>query len=166
MNFRSATTITRFSLPAALLCASLWSGATLAQQPRQTPDIDNIGTRDITAGLPAGLPSVEAELATGRRIAQEFEQAVTLSQDSVVVEYIDRIGQNIVRNSDARTPFTIKVVESDEIAAVALPGGFFYVNTGLILAADDEAELAGAIAHQIAHIAARHTAQQRRGHRS
>jgi beta-barrel assembly-enhancing protease len=74
----------------------------------------------------------------------------------VVNEYVNRVGQNLVRNSDAKVPFTIKVVDADEINAMALPGGFFYVNSGLILAADDEAELAGVMAHEIAHVAARH----------
>ncbi|MGZ4822820.1 MAG: M48 family metallopeptidase [Terriglobales bacterium] len=83
-----------------------------------------------------------------------------LVQDPVVTEYVNRIGQNLVRNSDARVPFTIKVVDSDEINAFALPGGFFYVNSGLILAADDEAELAGVMAHEIAHVAARHATRQ------
>ena len=81
-------------------------------------------------------------------------------QDPVVVEYVNRIGQNLVRNSDAKVPFTIKVVDSDDINAFALPGGFFYVNSGLILAADDEAELAGVMAHEIAHVAARHATRE------
>jgi len=81
-------------------------------------------------------------------------------QDPVITEYVNRIGQNLVRNSDAKVPFTIKVIDSDEINAFALPGGFFYVNSGLILAADEEAELAGVMAHEIAHVAARHAMQQ------
>jgi predicted Zn-dependent protease len=88
------------------------------------------------------------------------ESTVKLVQDPVVNEYVNRIGQNIVRNSDAKVPFTIKVVDSDEINAFALPGGFFYVNSGLILAADDEAELAGVMSHEIAHVAARHATRQ------
>jgi predicted Zn-dependent protease len=78
----------------------------------------------------------------------------------VIAEYVNRIGQNLVRNSDAQVPFTIKVIDSDEINAFALPGGFFYVNSGLILAADEEAELAGVMAHEIAHVAARHITRQ------
>jgi predicted Zn-dependent protease len=78
----------------------------------------------------------------------------------VIAEYVNRVGQNIVRNSDAKVPFTIKVIDSEEINAVSLPGGFFYVNTGLILAADEEAELAGVMAHEIAHVTARHGAEQ------
>jgi len=92
----------------------------------------------------------------GREYAQQIEHSMKMVQDPVVNEYINRIGQNLVRNSDAKVPFTIKVVDSDEVNAFALPGGFFYVNSGLILAADEEAELAGVMAHEIAHVAARH----------
>jgi predicted Zn-dependent protease len=80
--------------------------------------------------------------------------------DSVVTEYVNRIGQNLVRNSDAQVPFTIKVIDSDVVNAMALPGGFFYVNSGLILAADEEAELAGVMAHEISHVAACHLARE------
>jgi len=92
----------------------------------------------------------------GKQYAQEVESSVKLIQDPVVNEYVNRIGQNLVRNSDAKVPFTIKVIDSDEVNAMALPGGFFYVNSGLILAADNEAELAGVMSHEIAHVAARH----------
>src|SRR5436853_511574 len=90
----------------------------------------------------------------------QIEQSMRMVQDPVVTEYVNRIGQNLVRNSDAKVPFTIKVIDSDEINAFALPGGFFYVNSGLILAADEEAELAGVMAHEIAHVAARHATKQ------
>src|ERR1700730_9720310 len=95
----------------------------------------------------------------GKEYAMQVEQGVKLVQDPVVNEYVNRIGQNIVRNSDAKVPFTIKVVDSDEVNAFALPGGFLYVNTGLILAADEEAELAGVMAHETGHVAARHGAE-------
>jgi predicted Zn-dependent protease len=104
--------------------------------------------------------SLEKEIALGRQLAAEIERQVKLVEDPVINEYVNRVGQNIVRNSDAKVPFTIKVVESDEINAFALPGGFFYVNSGLILAADDEAELAGVMAHEIAHVTARHGTEQ------
>src|SRR5262249_36856934 len=104
--------------------------------------------------------SLEKEIAMGRQIAAEIERQVKLIEDPTVSEYVNRVGQNLVRNSDAKVPFTIKVVESDEINAFALPGGFFYVNSGLILAADDESELAGVMAHEIAHVAARHGTEQ------
>ena len=96
----------------------------------------------------------------GRQLATEIEREVKLNEDPTINEYVNRVGQNLVRNSDAKVSFTIKVVESDEINAFALPGGFFYVNTGLILAADDESELAGVMAHEIAHVAARHGTEQ------
>ena len=96
----------------------------------------------------------------GKQYAMQVESSVKLVQDPVVNEYVNRIGQNLVRNSDAQVPFTIKVIDSDEVNAFALPGGFFYVNSGLILAADEEAELAGVMAHEIAHVAARHAMRQ------
>ncbi len=117
-------------------------------------DIGKIGDRHVGRGL--DLYSVEREQALGRQLAAEVERTSKLIKDSIVTEYVNRIGQNLVRNSDARVPFTIKVLDNDEINAFALPGGFFYVNTGLILAADNEAELAGVMAHEIAHVAARH----------
>jgi predicted Zn-dependent protease len=96
----------------------------------------------------------------GKQYAQEVEATSKLLQDPIVTEYVNRIGQNLVRNSDAQVPFTIKVIDSDEVNAFALPGGFFYVNSGLILAADEESELAGVMAHEIAHVAARHATRQ------
>jgi len=122
-------------------------------------DIDDIGTRDINKHS-INFISLDKEIAMGRQMAAEVEKEVKLVDDPVINEYVNRVGQNLVRNSDAKVPFTIKVVESDEINAFALPGGFFYVNSGLILAADDEAELAGVMAHEIAHVAARHGAKQ------
>ena len=104
--------------------------------------------------------SLESEIAMGRSLARELEQSVTLVQDPTVTEYVNRVGQNIVKNSDSKIPFTIKVIDSDEINAMSLPGGFFYVNTGLIRAADEEAELAAVMAHEIAHVTARHSAEQ------
>ena len=104
--------------------------------------------------------SLESEIRMGKQYAMQVESTVKLVQDPVITEYVNRIGQNIVRNSDAQVPFTIKVIDSDEVNAFALPGGFFYVNTGLILAADEEAELAGVMAHEIAHVAARHGTRQ------
>jgi hypothetical protein len=100
--------------------------------------------------------SLEKEIQIGRQLALEVEQSAKMVNDEIVTEYINRIGQNIVLHSDAKIPFTIKVIDSDEVNAFALPGGFFFVNKGLILAADNEAELAGVMAHEIAHVAARH----------
>ena len=122
-------------------------------------DIDNIGNRNINKHQ-INFMSYESEIAMGRQLSAEVEREVKLVDDPMVNEYVNRVGQNLVRNSDAKVPFTIKVVESDEVNAFALPGGFFYVNSGLILAADDEAELAGVMAHEIAHVTARHGAEQ------
>jgi predicted Zn-dependent protease len=122
-------------------------------------DVDNIGNRNINKGS-INFISLDKEIAMGRQLAAEIERQVKLIDDATINEYVNRVGQNIVRNSDAKVPFTIKVVESDEINAFALPGGFFYVNSGLILAADDESELAGVMAHEIAHVAARHGTEQ------
>ncbi|MDP9268175.1 MAG: M48 family metallopeptidase [Acidobacteriota bacterium] len=123
-------------------------------------DVDAIGNRGIGNRGLGNWYSLEREIAMGKQYAQQIESSAKLVQDPVVTEYVNRIGQNLVRNSDAKVPFTIKVIDSDEINAFALPGGFFYVNTGLILAADEEAELAGVMAHEIAHVAARHAARQ------
>ena len=123
-------------------------------------DVDEIGNRDIGGKGLGNWYSIEKEVRMGKAYAQQVEQTVKLIDDPVVNEYVNRIGQNLVRNSDAKVPFTIKVVDSDEINAFALPGGFFYVNSGLILAADNESELAGVMAHEIAHVAAHHAMRQ------
>jgi predicted Zn-dependent protease len=161
---------TRQFLGALLALSLAISPATLAQaqqqsqQEKQQPqekvkkgskdDVEAIGNRNVGGGL--NIYSLEKEIAMGKYYAQEIERSVKLVDDPIVAEYINRVGQNLVRNSDARVPFTIKVIDSDEINAFALPGGFFYVNSGLILRADEEAELAGVMAHEIAHVTARH----------
>ncbi len=104
--------------------------------------------------------SMEREIALGKQMAEEVEREAKLVDDPVITEYVNRIGQNLVRNSDAKVPFTIKVIDSKEVNAFALPGGFFFVNSGLVLKADNEAELAGVMAHEIAHVAARHATKQ------
>ena len=113
-----------------------------------------IGHRNIGTGL--NFYSLEREIAVGQDLAKQVEQTSKLVTDPAITEYVNRIGQNLVRNSDSRVPFTIKVIDSGEINAFALPGGFFYVDSGLILAAESEAELAAIMAHEIAHVAARH----------
>ncbi len=116
-----------------------------------------IGKRNINKGIISKMSSgVDKEVAQGRQIAAEVDRTAKFVDDPVITEYINRVGQNIVLHSDAKVPFTIKVIDSDEVNAFALPGGFFYVNKGLILAADNEAEVAGVMAHEIAHVAARH----------
>lgn len=117
-------------------------------------DVEAIGNRRVGKGV--NFYSLEKEIALGKQLAQEVERSSKLIDDPVVTEYINRVGQNLVRNSDARVPFTIKVIDSDEVNAFALPGGFFYVNSGLILRAQEESELAGVMAHEISHVTARH----------
>jgi len=123
-------------------------------------DVNAIGNRKVGGRGIGDWYSVESEIRMGKQYAQMVESSSKMVADPVVNEYVNRIGQNLVRNSDAQVPFTIKVIDSDDINAFALPGGFFYVNSGLILAADEEAELAGVMAHEIAHVAARHATRQ------
>jgi beta-barrel assembly-enhancing protease len=117
-------------------------------------DVDAIGNRGVGKGV--NFYSIDKEIALGRQLAAEVEKSAKLINDPVVTEYVNRVGQNLVRNSDAKVPFTIKVIDSDEVNAFALPGGFFYVNSGLILRAQEESELAGVMAHEISHVTARH----------
>jgi predicted Zn-dependent protease len=121
-------------------------------------DPEEIGNRDVGKGV--NFYSIEKEIALGKQLAQEVERQAKIVDDPVIAEYVNRVGQNLVRNSDAKVPFTIKVVDAEEINAFALPGGFFFVNTGVLLNADSEAELAGVMAHEIAHVAARHGTRQ------
>jgi len=121
-------------------------------------DPDQIGNRKVDNG--PNLYSIEKEIALGKQLAAEVERQAKIIDDPVIAEYVNRLGQNLVRNSDAKVPFTIKVIDTEDVNAFALPGGFFYVNSGLIMKADSEAELAGVMAHEIAHVAARHGTRQ------
>ena len=141
--------------------------AATANAPKETHnkdknDIDDIGDRKVgqTGKSLGDWYSIDTDVKMGKQYAMMVESSAKMIQDPVINEYVNRVGQNLVRNSDAKVPFTIKVVDSDDINAFALPGGFFYVNTGLILAADNEAELAGVMAHEIAHVAARHATRE------
>lgn len=121
---------------------------------------DMIGKRNINGGIISKMSgSTEKEVRLGREAAAEVDRQAKFIEDPLITEYVNRVGQNIVLHSDAKVPFTIKVIDSDEVNAFALPGGFFYVNKGLLLAADNEAELAGVMAHEIAHVAARHAVE-------
>jgi beta-barrel assembly-enhancing protease len=126
------------------------------KDPKKDPD--QIGNRDISKGL--NWYSINKEIALGKQMSIALERSVQIVDDPVIAEYVSRLGQNLVRNSDSKFPFTIKVIRDDSINALSLPGGFFYVNTGLILTSSNESELAGAMAHEIAHIAARHWTRQ------
>jgi len=123
-------------------------------------DVNAVGQRNIGGRGIGNWYSTNWEIGTGKQYSMEIEKSSHLVTDPVVVEYINRVGQNIVKNSDAKVPFTIKVLDTDEINAMALPGGFFYVNSGLILACDSEDELAGVMAHEISHVAAHHAARE------
>jgi hypothetical protein len=129
-------------------------------KPGSIEDVSAVGNRDIGGRGMGNWYSTDSEIKMGKQYADEVEKSTRFITDPTIDEYVNRIGQNIVKNSDCKVPFTIKVIDSDEINAMALPGGFFYVNSGLILAADEEAELAGVMAHEIAHVCAHHAARE------
>lgn len=129
-------------------------------KPGSIEDVNSVGNRDIGGRGVGNWYSTDTEIKMGKMYASEIEKSTKFITDPVVVEYVNRIGQNIVKNSDCKVPFTIKVIDSDEINAMALPGGFFYVNSGLILNADEEAELAGVMAHETAHVCAHHAVRE------
>jgi predicted Zn-dependent protease len=129
-------------------------------KPGSIEDVSAVGNREIGKRGFGNWYSTDSEIKMGKQYADEIEKSTKFITDPEVDEYVNRIGQNIVKNSDCKVPFTIKVIDSDEINAMALPGGFFYVNSGLILAADEEAELAGVMAHEIAHVCAHHAARE------
>jgi len=139
-----------FALLFAIVTPSVWAD--------DKKDPDKIGDRSVDKGI--NFYSIEKEIAIGKQMAQEVERQAKIVDDPIIAEYVNRVGQNLVRNSDAKVPFTIKVIDSEEINAFALPGGFFFVNTGILLNADNEAEMAGVMAHEIAHVAARHGTRQ------
>src|SRR5271168_1490112 len=146
-----------FGLSSVLLLSfSFLTVPSFADDKAKNPDA--IGDRDVGRGV--NFYSLEKEIALGKGLAQQVERQAKIIDDPIIAEYVNRVGQNLVRNSDAKVPFTIKVIDSDEVNAFALPGGFFFVNSGLILKADSEAELAGVMAHEIAHVAARHGTKQ------
>jgi len=143
----------RFSTVVLALLVTL---SAFAKDKKKDPE--EIGNRDVGKGV--NFYSIEKEIALGKQLAQEVERQAKIVDDPVIAEYVNRVGQNLVRSSDAKVPFTIKVVDAEEINAFALPGGFFFVNTGVLLNAESEAELAGVMAHEIAHVAARHGTRQ------
>jgi len=129
-------------------------------KPGSIEDVNAVGTRNIGGRGMGNWYSTESEIKMGKQYADMIEKSTRFITDPVVTEYVNRIGQNIVKNSDCKVPFTIKVIDTDQINAFALPGGFFYVNSGLILAADEEAEMAGVMAHETAHVCAHHAARE------
>ncbi len=136
--------------------ALVTSTTAFAQDKKKDPD--EIGNRDVGKGV--NFYSIEKEIALGKQMAQEVERQAKIVDDPIIAEYVNRVGQNLVRNSDAKVPFTIKVIDAEDINAFALPGGFFFVSFGILLNADNEAEMAGVMAHEIAHVAARHGTRQ------
>jgi predicted Zn-dependent protease len=146
-------------LVAVLTALSMLSLSAFGQsKPNPKNDPDAIGDRKVGDGV--NFYSLEKEIALGKQLAQEVERQAKVIDDPVIAEYVNRVGQNLVRNSDAKVPFTIKVLDTEEVNAFALPGGFFFVNSGLILKTECEAELAGVMAHEIAHVACRHGTKQ------
>jgi beta-barrel assembly-enhancing protease len=129
-------------------------------KPGSIDDVNAVGTRDIGGRGLGNWYSTDTEIGMGKAYATQLAKSAKFVNDPVVNEYVNRIAQNLVKNSDAKVPFTIKVIDSDEVNAMALPGGFMFVNSGLILTADDEAEMAGVIAHEISHVAAHHAVRE------
>jgi len=151
--------MSRAKIVVALAIALSLPFSGLAEKKKKPKDdVTQIGERNVGKGI--NIYSVEKEIAMGKQYADEIEKHSKIVDDPVVAEYINRLGQNLARHSDTRIPFTFKVIESPQVNAFALPGGFLFVNSGLILEADTEAELAGVLAHEIAHVAARHGTRQ------
>lgn len=146
-----------FTVLVTLTCAPL----ALAQDTKpqdSKKDPDQIGVRDVSKGV--NWYSVEKEMALGKQLATEVEKTHKLVTDPLVTEYVNRVGQNLARHSDSKIALTFKVIEGDEPNAITLPGGYIYVQAGLLKTADTEAQLAAALAHEIAHVAARHGTRQ------
>jgi Zn-dependent protease with chaperone function len=120
-------------------------------------DVDRIGQRDVGKGV--NLYSLQKERALGEAMAAAIDRSTKFVADPDINDYVNRLGQKIARNSDAQVPFTIKVIDSPELRVFSLPGGFLYVDRGLLMEVDSEAELAGMMAHEIAHVAARHASR-------
>ena len=157
MTLRTLATFLTLAMAASLAAAPKKENS--KRKPKnKRQDIEAIGDRDVGKGV--NFFSIEKEIALGKRLAQNIERHSKIVDDPIVAEYINRVGQNIVRNSDAKVPFTIKLIDSQQVNAFALPGGFFFVNAGLVLRAESESELAGVMAHEIAHVAARHGTRQ------
>src|SRR5579872_1815524 len=125
---------------------------------KKEKDPEQIGNRDVGKGI--NFYSIEKEIALGQQLAIEVERQAKLVEEPLLAEYINRLGQNLVRNSDVNMPVTFKIIDDDSVNAFTLPGGHVFVNSGLIRVAETEAELAGAVAHEIAHVAARHITRQ------
>ena len=157
MTVRTLATFLVLVLATSLTAAPKNDGSKKKSKNKRQ-DVEAIGDRDVGKGM--NFYSIEKEIALGKRMAQQIERHSKIIDDPVVAEYVNRVGQNLVRNSDAKVPFTIKLIDSQQVNAFALPGGFFFVNAGLMLRAESESELAGVMAHEIAHVAGRHGTRQ------
>jgi predicted Zn-dependent protease len=153
---RRFDSILRAALPIVLGAGILLPLAAQSKDKRKDPD--QIGNRNVGEGV--NFYSLEKEIALGKQLAQEVEKEARLVDAPIPAEFLNRLAQNLARNSDAKVPVTARLIDSDQVNAFALPGGFLFVNTGLVMRAETEAELAGAIAHEIAHVAARHGTRQ------
>jgi predicted Zn-dependent protease len=120
-------------------------------------DVNDIGDRKVAH---RSIISQEKEIAIGKQYADQIDKEAKILKDPVINEYVNRVAQNLARNSDLTIPLTIKVIDDPAINAFTLPGGFMYLNTGTLIAADEEDQVAGVIAHEIGHAAARHWASQ------
>jgi predicted Zn-dependent protease len=142
-------------LAAALLILGLGASAAFGQKPKNAKDdVTRIGSRKVDTCV--NFFSWEKEMALGKQLAQEVQRQAHVVDDPLVGEFLNRLGQNLVRSSDAKVPFQFQVIEGEAPNAFALPGGYIFVYTGLLRLADEEAELAAAVAHEVAHVAARH----------
>ncbi len=144
-------------LAAAILSAALVT-TTAHAGDKKKDDPSQIGNRDVGKGV--NFYSLEREMALGKQLAEEVQRQAKMVDDPLIAEYVNRLGQNLARNSDAKVPFTFRVIQGDALNAFALPGGYIFVYSGLIKVADEEDEFAGAVAHEIAHVAARHMTRQ------
>jgi beta-barrel assembly-enhancing protease len=140
----------------SLTLIPLFAGLSLAGDKKKDPD--EIGDRNVAGDI--NFYSIEKEMAMGKQLAVEVEKQSRMVDDAILGEYVNRLGQNLTRNSDAKIPITFKIIDSDSVNAFTLPGGYIFVNSGLIRIAETEAELAGAMAHEIGHSAARHVTRQ------
>ncbi len=143
---------------AALVVSLPFGGVAEAKEKKKKKDVEAIGDRDVGSGI--NFYSLEKEIALGKSLAEEVERTSRIVNDPLIAEYVNRIGQNLARNSDSKIPFYFKVIDSEQVNAFALPGGYLFVNTGLLLKAETEGEVAGVLAHEIAHVAARHGTRQ------
>ncbi len=152
------TLVLAFALPFSLVAGPKKDSEGKRKPKNKKEDVEAIGDREVGKGI--NFYSLEKEIGLGKQLAQQVERHSKIVDDPIIAEYVNRVGQNLVRNSDSKVPFTIKLIDDRTVNAFALPGGFFFVNSGLFLRAESEAELAGVMAHEIAHVAARHGTKQ------